>query len=445
MNNLHGLIPPHDQELEEVILGAILLQSDTLSSLSGTLIPEIFYVPSNRLIFDSILKLKNENAAIDILTVTKKLRAEGVLEAAGGPMKVSGLTNRVSGTAHLSEWWLILREHWMRREFGNIAQRVFNRSYDKSEDAFDIYDEFSKAMNAIHSGSNDGEVQHIKAAIDRAREMVEARLNNPDGVSGIPSSLNCVNRLLGGYAKTDLIILGARPGMGKSAYAAGEALHAAMLGHRVLVFSLEMSREQWVYRWNSMVSQVDVEKLAKYRLDETRLSQFYAGNDVLNGLPIWIDDTSGVTAQKIMDKASRAKKKHGVDFILIDYLQLISGGNNRRNGNREQELSEISRTLKLMAKELDVPVLALSQLSRALESRADKRPLLSDLRESGAIEQDADVVCFLFRPSYYGAADGQPDELIVAKQRNGSTGIVPVKFLGEQTKYVDISTSYSPF
>jgi len=333
----------------------------------------------------------------------------------------------------------------MRREFGNIAQRVFNRSYDKSEDAFDIYDEFSKAMNAIHSGSNDGEVQHIKAAIDRAREMVEARLNNPDGVSGIPSSLNCVNRLLGGYAKTDLIILGARPGMGKSAYAGGEALHAAMLGYKVLVFSLEMSREQWVYRWNSMVSQVDVEKLAKYRLDETRLSQFYAGNDVLNGLPIWIDDTSGVTAQKILDKASRAKKKHGVDFILIDYLQLISGGNNRRSGNREQELSEISRTLKLMAKELDVPVLALSQLSRALESRADKRPLLSDLRESGAIEQDADVVCFLFRPSYYGAADGQPDELIVAKQRNGSTGIVPVKFLGEQTKYVDISTSYSPF
>ena len=332
------------------------------------------------------------------------------------------------------------------REFGTIAQKVFSRSYDKSADPFEIYDDFVREMNAINAGNSDSDVVHVRIAADKAKESVEARLNSNDGIAGIPSSMREVNRILAGYGKSDLIIIGARPGMGKSGYAASEAIAAAMSGHKVLVFSLEMSSEQWVYRWNAMLSQINVEQLAKYKLDNSRLSEFYRANETIRDLPIWIDDRSGINVYQIRDKAKRQKNKYGLDMVIIDYLQLISGDNKRRMGSRENELSEISRNLKIMAKELDVPVIALSQLSRKCEERSDKRPMLSDLRESGAIEQDADVVGFLYRPSYYDEHTTDADELIVAKQRNGSTGIVRVKFLADQTRYVDIRTQINtPF
>ena len=430
----HGLIPPHDKDMEESVLGAILIVSDALSQVSDMLTPEKFYISSNRLIFDSILKLKKDGTQIDILTVTKKLRSEGVLEAAGGASYVSILTSRVSGASHIRDWAKVIVENWMKREFIQIGQRIFNASYSPYEDAFELYDRFKKEMTTVYAGMESTGVAHVSIATKNAIHSIEKRLNDPNGVSGVPSSIAAINHFTGAWGKTDLIIVGARPGMGKSGFAATEAIHAARLGMPTAVFSLEMSAEQWAYRWMSQVSGVDVGMLAKRRLDTTRLTEAYKAKDLVDPLPIYIDDTAGMNIHHMRDKVKILVDRFGIQFIIVDYLQLMNA-DGKRGGNREQEISTISRTLKIIAKENDIPVMALSQLSRSLENRSDKRPQLSDLRESGSIEQDADSVVFLYRPSYYDIHCTDPDEIIFAKQRNGSIGTVQARFIESQTKY----------
>lgn len=437
--DFHGLIPPHDEDIEKCVIGAILLQSKELSRVSDILTPEKFYVPSNRLIFDSILKLRNQGTQIDILTVTKQLRADGVLEAAGGAIGVSQLTNRIANAAHISDWAKIVYENWMKREFIAIGQRMVNSSYSPYEDSFDLYDRFQKQISDVYSGIQSGGAAHVSIATKEAITAIEKRLSDVHGVAGVPSSLMGINEKVGGWGNTDLIIVGARPGMGKSGFAATEAIAAAKFGYPTLVFSLEMSAEQWAYRWLSQVSGVDVQLLAKRRLDDTRLTEAYKAKDVVDALPIYIDDTAGLSVFHMKDKVKLMVERFGIKFVVVDYVQLMSAGKIHR-GNREQEISTISRELKIVAKENNIPVLALSQLNRGLENRADKRPMLSDLRESGSIEQDADSVAFLYRPSYYNPDSNEPDEIIFTKQRNGSIGTLLARFNASQTKYEDYNS-----
>lgn len=437
--DLHGLVPPHDEEIEKSVLGAILLQSDALSSISDILTPEKFYVSANRLIFDSILKLKKSGTQIDLLTVTKQLRTDGVLDAAGGALGISQLTNRISSAAHIGDWAKIIYENWMKREFIAIGQQMMSASYSPFEDSFELYDRFQKRLADVYSGIQVGGVAHVSVATKTAITSIEKRLSDVHGVAGVPSSLHGINQKVGGWGNTDLIIIGARPGMGKSGFAATEAIAAARYNYPTLVFSLEMSAEQWAYRWLSQESGVDVQELAKRKLDSTRLTETYKAKDKVDALPIYIDDTAGLSVFHLRDKVKLMRERYGIMFVIVDYVQLLSADKASR-GNREQEISTISRTLKIVAKENNIPVLALSQLNRGLENRADKRPMLSDLRESGSIEQDADGVAFLYRPSYYNQDSTEPDEIIFAKQRNGSIGTLLVRFNASQTKYEDYNS-----
>jgi replicative DNA helicase len=446
-------VPPHDTELEQLVLGAILLDSAAVGIVMPLITPERFYDGRMASIYERIVELYVENKPIDLLTVTQQARRKGLLDQCGGAGFIAQLTNRVASTANIEQWCAILNEHYMKREFARISAQVNEFAYDATADVFEIHDRFMSQMTSTFNTSVKTNISHIAELTGKVTEVVVARETCESGVTGLSSGIASVDKIIGGHQKSDLLYMAGRPSMGKTAMALTEMLNMALNKTPVALFSLEMSSTQIVLRLISMISGIDGGRLMKYRLTKEEMQSFYHYRDVINSLPIYIDDTAGLSVFDLRARVKHMVEKHKVEAVFIDYVQLMSSGVQlRRQGqNREQELSVISRNLKLIAKECDIAVIALSQLSRSVESRAEKRPMLSDLRESGSLEQDADVVVFLFRPEYYGIKRDEAGndltgigEYIVAKQRNGSTGLAPMRFNANVMRYTDPSIKLTP-
>lgn len=456
MNSLFlGKVPQSDLEIEMVVLGTIMLDKDAMSRVADVLRPECFYKDAHQMIYAACVDLHNNKEPIDLLMVSKMLRSKGQLEQVGGAYYVTTLTDRVASSANLEFHAEIIRDKYLLREIGLICAQGHNDSFSDESVSKDLSEKIQAEIQALMSFSDRKGAIPISEITKEAVRDVEARLNSESGISGIPKGIRSVDAILGGYQKTDLIYIAARPGMGKTADVLSDALRMAKRGVKVAVFSLEMSSMQLVHRLAAQISGIDVEDVSKRKLDNERLTQFYIAIDVINSLPIFIDDTPALSVFDLRSKVSKLVSKRGVEIVFVDYVQLMSVGqaaSKKMLGNREQEISAISRNLKLIAKENNIPMVVLAQLSRQVETRSgSKRPILSDLRESGSLEQDADVVAFLYRPEYYGINEQENGEstaglgeFIVAKHRNGATGIANMMFTKHLAMYSDWETQWRP-
>jgi replicative DNA helicase len=427
-------VPPHADDLEEAVLGAMLSESDALQQALGLLghREEVFYQPAHRVIFRAVLRLFNAGRAVDIVSMAAQLKADGTLNKAGGPTALVGLTMKVSGGAHMHTHCLQLLEFFSKRLIGEVGRLLVAKAYDEMQDSFALITEAQQLLNRGHETLQLKRPQAVGEIYDSVVDGIVQATLQPGGLTGVPAGLTLLDKLTGGWQPSDLIIIAARPGMGKTSLALANAVHASLAGYPGAFFSLEMSTRQLVRKMIGTEAGYTTAQLQKGKLgggaEEAEYIRTKAAR--LKTIGLYIDDTPSLSIGEFRAKATRLKSEFGIRFIVVDYLQLMTGdaGNNGKpGGNREQEIASISRTLKKVAKELDIPVIALSQLSRSVETRGgDKRPMLSDLRESGAIEQDADIIIFPFRPEYYKVMEdemGNPTadttELIVAKNRNG--------------------------
>lgn len=442
-----GRIPPQVVSFEEAVLGAVLIDNSAINAVIDILSPESFYKHQHGLIFKTVKELFGRSEPVDILTVANELRVNGELEAAGGEHYLIELSNKVSSSAHSEYHARVIVQKHIQREMIKVASNIIDKSFDETTDVFDLLDEAEQDLFEVaHSNI----VKNYESARDLVKEAINRieEISKKEGLSGVPSGFTEVDRITAGWQPSDLIILAARPGMGKTAFVLSMARNM-VIDHKtpVAVFSLEMAAVQLITRLISSETGLSSEKLRKGTLNDAEWQQLLTKVRALENAPLFIDDTPAISVFDLRAKCRLLVAQHGVGMVVIDYLQLMTvGGQKSSGGNREQEISTISRSLKSIAKELNIPVIALSQLSRAVESRAgDKRPQLSDLRESGAIEQDADIVCFIYRPEYYDIEtfrDGDPAEgkaeLIIAKHRNGSLSDVRLRFEGAMAKFSDL-------
>ena len=440
-----GKLPPQATDLEEAVLGAMLLEKNAINDAIDILKPESFYKPEHQKIFAVILELFANSESIDILSVSEKLRKRGELQIVGGPGYIAQLTNRVASAAHIEYHARIIAEKYILRSLIEVSSEVIKNSYDETQDVFDVLNEAEEGLFKIAEGNLKKSYEGVDDLVRQALEEIEKASENSDGVSGVPSGFTDLDRLTSGWQKSDMIVLAARPGMGKTAFVLSMARNTAVqFNQGVVVFSLEMSSVQLVKRLMAMETGISSEKLRKGFTDQDDWNQLHQRISNLTNAPIFIDDTPALSIFELRAKCRRLKMQHDIQIVIIDYLQLMTAGT--KTGNREQEISTISRSIKEIAKEINVPIIALSQLSRSVETRGgDKRPMLSDLRESGAIEQDADMVCFIYRPEYYGLIEdenGMPTdgigEVIVAKHRNGSLDNVRLRFVKELTRFENL-------
>ncbi len=443
---IEGKMPPQATELEEAVLGALMLERDALTNVIDILKPESFYKDAHARIFNAIHELFNRSEPVDILTVTQELKKTGELEIVGGAYYISQLTNRVASAANAEFHARIVAQKFIQRELIRISTKTINDSYEDSSDVFDLLDNAEKNLFSIVEGNIKKNYDKMSTLIKKAIEQIEHTKNNKGNFSGVQSGLTALDRITAGWQKSDLVIIAARPAMGKTALVLTMARNAAVdFAKPVAIFSLEMSSLQLVTRLIASESELSAEKLKKGTLEDYEFQQLNDKIQKLSAAPLFIDDTPGLSVFELRAKARRLKEQHKIELIIVDYLQLMTAGGEGK-GNREQEIATISRSLKGLAKELEIPVIALSQLSRAVETRGgDKRPQLSDLRESGAIEQDADMVMFIHRPEYYGLtedADGNDSrgmaELIIAKHRNGPIDSAKTRYIGQFTKFADL-------
>ncbi len=434
--------------MEEAVLGAMMLDRNAVAEVIDVIHPDCFYVESHQKIYNAIFQLFHESQPVDILTVTQQLRKNGDLEIAGGAYYVTQLTNRVASAANIEFHARIVLQKYIQRELIRISGETIRDAYDETSDVLDLLDKAERNLFAIAESNIRKKYEDMHSLITKAIKEVEVAASQTTGVTGVPSGFTDLDRVTAGWQKSDLIILAARPGMGKTAFVLSLARNAAVQFKRpVALFSLEMSSIQLVNRLISAETEINTEKLKKGDLAQHEWEQLNRKVTPLTEAPLYIDDTPAVSVFELRAKCRRLVAEKKVEMIIIDYLQLMSGGqDNMRGGNREQEISHISRSLKSIAKELEIPIIALSQLSRAVETRGQvKRPQLSDLRESGAIEQDADMVMFIYRPEYYGLTETEDNlpaqnlaEIIVAKNRNGALKTVNLKFIGHLTKFTDM-------
>jgi replicative DNA helicase len=449
VGDIHGKTPPQDVELEKVVLGALMLDKNAFTEIADILKPEVFYQPQHIKIFEAMLRLFNSSRPIDTLTVVAELRKGGDLEYAGGVHYIATLTNRVGGSGNLHEHTHILLEKYIGRTLIEISDGTMREAYEDTTDVFDLLDSAETKIIQLHQSITAGkEADSMDTIMGDTIRQIE-RAVQQKGITGVQSGLSELDRATGGWQPTDLIILAARPGMGKTALVLKLATGAAAdFKKPTALFSLEMNKTQLGTRALATETGIENKVLARGLGDpEEMFTKIAAATKRLNGMPLYIDDSPGLSIPQFRSKAKKLVAKHGVKMIIIDYLQLMTVGGNTRMGNREAEISFITRQLKIIAKELNIPIIALSQLSRSVETRGGtKRPQLSDLRESGAIEQDADVVCFIYRPAYYGFTDNgegyiYPDgytEIIIEKHRNGSCGIPKIKFDEKTTAFTDL-------
>lgn len=447
-DNLGGKQPPQARELEEAVLGALMLEKNALNEIIDLLTPEIFYVPAHQSIYDAIRSLFDKSEPIDIRTVVHQLRKTGELELAGGTAYIASLTRNVASAANIVYHTRILIEQAIKRELIKISGEIQRDAYESSTDAFNLLDQMEQAVFKISETTTKKNYMDIRSAMTMAIKELESKKDHKDGLTGVPTGFSDLDRITSGWQRSDLVIVAARPAMGKTAFSLSLLRNAAVdFGRAVAIFSLEMSTLQLVDRLISSEAEIESTKLKTGRMQDWEMEQLNARVSKMRDAKIFIDDTPALSILELRAKARRLKAQNKIELIVIDYLQLMTGDTSRGfGGNREQEIASISRSLKQLAKELDVPIIALSQLSRAVETRGgDKKPQLSDLRESGAIEQDADMVIFLYRPEYYGItedAEGKPTqgmgEIIISKHRNGSLGSVNLRFIGKFTKFMDV-------
>ncbi|MCI0751918.1 MAG: replicative DNA helicase [Flammeovirgaceae bacterium] len=438
-----GKLPPQAIDLEEAVLGALMLEKSALNAVVEFLKVEHFYVDAHKEIYQAILDLFAGSEPVDMRTVVSQLRKNGKVELVGGAYYIAELTAKVSSSANIEYHARVIIEMAIKRMLIEIASKIHSDAYEDTTDVFELLDRTEKSIFEISDSNLRKNYTTMKDLMVQAVEELKVLKDHKDGLTGVASGFTGLDRLTSGWQKSDLIIIAARPSMGKTAFVISTLRNAAVdFKVPVALFSLEMASIQLVNRMISAEAELEGEKIRRGNLADYEWKQLVHKTTRLQSAPIFIDDTPALTILELRAKCRRLRAEHGVQLIVIDYLQLMRGDN---TGNREQEIASISRALKGIAKELNVPVIALSQLSRSVETRGgDKRPQLSDLRESGSIEQDADLVMFLYRPEYYKILeyeDGSPTqgmaEVIVAKHRNGSTDTVKLKFIGKFAKFAD--------
>jgi replicative DNA helicase len=441
----NGKVPPQAIEIEESVLGALLLDQDALANVIDVVKPEYFYLPEHKEIFLAIYQLFLDNKPIDILTVVEQMKKTGSLEVAGGAYKIASLTNRVTSAAHIEYYARVLSEKFIQRELIRLSTETITDAYDETTDVLGLLDRTETNLLNINEGAFNSAYKDMPILWKQTINEIEELKMSENNTLGIASGFIDLDRQIGGFQKGTLIILAARPSMGKTSLALNIARNVAVdFKKPVVVFSLEMSGTELMKRLISSEAEISSSKFTRGdQLEYHEIEQLKIKSEPLYNAPIYIDDTPALTIFELRAKCRRLKQKHDIQMVFIDYLQLMSGGDFKGTGNREQEISTISRQLKALSKELSIPVLALSQLSRAVETRGGaKEPILSDLRESGAIEQDADIVMFIYRPDYYGLTE--PDsmgetigmaDVNVAKHRSGSTGKARLRFRKDITKF----------
>jgi len=455
INLQQGKLPPQAIELEEAVLGAMLIDKKGVDEVIDLLEPGAFYKTAHQNIFESILNLFQNSQPIDLLTVSSDLRKNGKLESIGGDYYLVQLTQRVASSAHIEFHARIILQKYIQRSLIRISNEIIESSYKESIDVFDLLDEAESKLYDVAQGNIKKSSDTAQNLVMLAKKKIE-EIANKEGLSGIATGFEKLDSLTSGWQPSDLIIIAARPGMGKTALTLSMARNIAVTKETpVAFFSLEMSSVQLITRLISAETGLSSEKLRTGKLADHEWKQLNVKVGDLEKAPLFIDDTPALSIFDLRAKARRLASQHGIKLIIVDYLQLMTAGSNSKAGNREQEISSISRNLKALAKELDIPIIALSQLSRAVETRGGtKRPQLSDLRESGAIEQDADIVSFIYRPEYYGIEEWDDEEhtssvaqaeFIVAKHRNGGLDNIRMKFIGQLGKFEDLQSNDSPY
>jgi len=441
-----GKLPPQALDLEEAVLGAMMIDKKGVDDVIDILQPDAFYKDAHKHIFEAILQLFTETQPIDILTVSSQLKKNGKLDLAGGDFYLIQLTQKIASSAHIEFHSRIILQKFIQRSLIRISSEIIEESYDESTDVFDLLDKAESKLYEVTQGNIKRSSETAQSLVLQAKKKIE-EISKKEGLSGVETGFTNLDKLTSGWQPSDLIIIAARPAMGKTAFVLSMARNIAIqFGHAVALFSLEMASVQLITRLISSETGLSSEKLRTGKLEAHEWTMLSTKVKDLEKAPLFIDDTPSLSIFDLRAKCRRLASQHGIKIIIIDYLQLMTaGGNNKGGGNREQEISTISRNLKALAKELNVPVIALSQLSRAVETRgSSKRPLLSDLRESGAIEQDADIVSFLYRPEYYKIEEWDDEEasptagqaeIMIAKHRNGGIENIRLKFLGHLGKF----------
>ncbi|MCT8977589.1 replicative DNA helicase [Clostridium sp. CX1] len=427
---------PQSIEAEQSVIGSMLVDKTSIAEAMEVLQTEDFYKDAHKVIFSAILDLYQKDTAVDIITLTENLKSKGQLESAGGLTYISELSGSVVSTANIHSYINIVKDKAVLRKLIRSSTKIIEESYSSQDDVLGVVDLAEKEIFNISNNRSTSDFEPMNAVLERGFLEIERLFNNKGQTTGVPSGFRELDAKTSGFQKGDMVLIAARPSMGKTTFALNIAEYAALReGKSVAIFSLEMSKEQLAYKLLCSQAHVDMLKLRTGNLDDKDWENIAKASGPLAAAKIFIDDTAGITVMEMRSKCRRLKMEHGIDLILIDYLQLMSGG--KGSESRQQEVSEISRSIKAIAKEMQCPVVALSQLSRAPEQRTDHRPMLSDLRESGSIEQDADLVMFLYRDEYYNKETEEKNvgECIIAKQRNGPTGTVKLAWLGQFSKF----------
>ena len=452
---------PHNNEAEQSVLGAIIIDPQLMGETQGVLLPESFYRGAHQHIFRAMMHLFEENSEIDVVTLMDQLTSEGTLSEAGGPQYLAELASNVPTTRNIEYYREIVYKLAAKRNLIRVADQIAKDGYDSELDLDDILSDAERKILELASTRESEGFKDIRDVLGQVYENAEELDQNSGQTPGIPTGYRDLDQMTAGFNRNDLIILAARPSVGKTAFALNIAQKVATheSNYTVGIFSLEMGANQLATRMICSSGNVDSNRLRTGTMTDEDWNRFTVAVGKLSKTKIFIDDTPGIRITDLRSKCRRLKQEHGLDMIVIDYLQLIMGSGSRMSDNRQQEVSEISRTLKAIARELECPVIALSQLSRGVEQRQDKRPMMSDIRESGSIEQDADIVAFLYRDDYYNREDGEEDddggmepvtnddngeiEVIIAKQRNGPTGTVKLHFMKQYNKFTDIDYAHA--
>jgi replicative DNA helicase len=446
-----GKLPPQALELEEAVLGALMLEQSAVNEVIDVLTGDSFYKEAHRYIYGAIVDLFQESEPVDMLTVTQRLKKNGHIDQVGGPATIARLTSRVASSANIQAHARIIAQKYIQRELIRVSAQISTLAYEETTDVLDLLDEAESSLFEVAQGNIRRSFESMGTLMRKVLEEIDNARNQDGGISGIPSGFSDIDKVTGGFQRSDMIVIAARPGMGKTAFVLSMARNVAVdHGIPVALFSLEMSAVQLVQRLIASETEISSDKFRKGTLEPHEYTQLHERIGKLSQAPLFIDDTPALSIFELRAKCRRLKSMAGIEMVIVDYLQLMTASSDR--GNREQEISTISRSIKSIAKELDVPIIALSQLSRNVETRGgDKRPLLSDLRESGAIEQDADIVAFIYRAEYYGFTD-HPEgidtaglgEFILAKHRHGATDTIKLRFINRLAKFANYDAFAHP-
>lgn len=436
---------PQNIEAEQSVLGAMIIDKTSIAQAAEVLKSDDFYRDAHKVIYAAIMELFQKDIPIDMVTLIEHLRAKEKLESIGGITYITEIANAVISTANLQSYIKIVEQKAMLRKLIKASNQIIEQSYNKQGDVEDVLDFAEKRIFDIAEKRSTNDFEPISTVLERGFLEIERIFNNKGVATGVPSGFLDLDSKTSGFQKGDMVLIAARPSMGKTTFVLNLAQHAALRENKsIVIFSLEMSKEQLAYKFLCAEANVDMLKLRTGNLDDQDWENIARASGPLAAAKIYIDDTAGVSVMEMRSKCRRIKLEYGIDMIIIDYLQLMSGSGGE---SRQQEVSEISRSIKALAKEMECPVIALSQLSRAPEQRADHRPMLSDLRESGSIEQDADLVMFLYRDEYYNKETEEKNvaECIIAKQRNGPVGTVRLAWLGQFSKFGNLDVVHQDY